>query len=229
VGEPRRLRIKDWPEGDRPREKLLRLGARNLSDAELLAILLRTGRKGITALDLARSLFSGGRTLKELSGLSADALRQQHLGESRAVALAAAFELARRVSADDTERPLIRAPEDVVRAIGPLLQALTQEEFWVLPLSSSNRLLRPARITVGTLNASLVHPRECFRPAIERSAAAVIFVHNHPSGNPEPSQEDIAITRQLTEAGRVLGIPVHDHVILAGSRFTSFAERGLLG
>ncbi len=228
VGEPRRLRITDWPVAERPREKALRHGLRTLTDAELLAILLRTGSRGRTVLDRARTILMQGRTLRELSALSPDALKQLHIGTAQAVTVAAAFELARRSGVEEQRPRTIRGPEDVVEAVGPILRSLSQEEFWLLPLSSSNRLLRPVRITVGTLNSSLVHPRECFRPAIERSAAAIIVVHNHPSGNPEPSQEDVAITRQLAEAGRVLGIPLHDHVIIAGSGYTSLAERGLL-
>ncbi len=228
VGEPRRLRVTDWPAEERPREKALRHGVRSLTDAELLAILLRTGRRGQTVLDRARTVLAQGRSLHELSESSPDALRRLGIGTAQAVTVAVAFELARRSAGETHQRRIIRRPEDVVEAIGPVLRSLSQEEFWLLPLSSSNALLRPLRITVGTLNSSLVHPRECFRPAIERSAAAVVVAHNHPSGNPEPSQEDIAITRQLAEAGRVLGIPLHDHVIIAGARHTSLAERGLL-
>jgi DNA repair protein RadC len=218
--------IKLWPKEDRPRERLLRSGPRVLSDAELLALLLRTGRRGLTAVALGRQMLSEGRTLRELAAMTPDALRSLGIGESRSAVLAAAFELVRRIESETEDQPIIHGPEDVARVFGPVLRDRPQEEFWVLPLSSANRLQRPAQVTVGTLNASLVHPRECFRPAIERSAAAVIFVHNHPSGNPEPSAEDVAVTRQLTEAGRLLGIPVHDHVVIAGTAYTSLAERG---
>lgn len=231
VAEPRHIRrpISEWPEDDRPRERLLNIGADQLSDAELLAILLRTGRKGMTAVDLARHLLSGERTLHELARMTSHALHNLGIGESRSAILSAAFEIGRRVAATGRDQEAIHGPEDVEKIFGPKLRDLTQEEFWVLPLSSANRLLRPARVTVGTLNASLVHPRECFRPAIERAAAAVVFVHNHPSGNAEPSAEDLAITRQLVEAGKVLGIPVHDHVIISGPSYTSLAERGEIG
>lgn len=230
VSEPafRRRTIRDWPLQDRPREKVLRFGVQNVSDAELLAILLRTGRKGSTAVDLARGLFSSERTLQEIAGLDPDVLQTLGIGESRAVILAAAFELGRRVESGKEDGVFIHGPEDVEQIFGPKLRDRSQEEFWMLPLNSANRLLRPVQVTIGTLNASLVHPRECFRPAIERSAASVVFVHNHPSGNPEPSQEDLAITRQLADAGKLLGIPVHDHVILSRTSYTSLAERGLL-
>jgi len=223
-----RRSIKHWPSQDRPREKMLLQGARALSDTELVAILLRSGRTGVTAVDLARRLLTAGGSLRELAAMTPDALQQLGIGRSHAAVLAASFELARRIESAGEEQPLVRGPEDVVRVFGPMLRDRPQEEFWVLPLSSSNRLQRPAQVTVGTLNASLVHPRECFRPAIERSAASVIFVHNHPSGNPEPSDEDVAVTRQLAEAGRLLGIPVHDHVVIAGTTYTSLAERGLV-
>ncbi len=231
VAEPRHCRrpISEWPEDDRPRERLLRMGADQLSDAELLAILLRSGKKGLTAVDLARHLLGGGRSRHELARMTSHALRNLGIGETRSAILAAAFEIGRRIAASGPDQAVVHGPEDVEKIFGPKLRDLAQEEFWVLPLNSANRLLRPARVTVGTLNASLVHPRECFRPAIERAAAAVVFVHNHPSGNAEPSAEDLAITKQLVEAGKVLGIPVHDHVIISGSAFTSLAERGEIG
>jgi DNA repair protein RadC len=230
VSEPafRRRSIRDWPIEDRPREKVLRFGVHHVSDAELLAILLRTGCKGATAVDLARGLFKDDRTLQEIATMDPEALQTLGIGQSRSVALAAAFELGRRVESGKEEGVFIHGPEDVEKIFGPKLRDRSQEEFWMLPLNSANRLLRPVQVTIGTLNASLVHPRECFRPAIERSAASVVFLHNHPSGNPEPSQEDIAITRQLADAGKLLGIPVHDHVIMARNSYTSMAERGIL-
>ena len=127
-----------------------------------------------------------------------------------------------------SERPVFRAPEDVAAVFLPKLRDLQHEEFWVLLLSTSNQLIREIRITSGTLNSSLVHPRECFAEALKEKAASVIYVHNHPSGNPEPSQEDLSITRQLTEAGKILGIPVYDHIVVGGARFVSFAQRSLL-
>jgi DNA repair protein RadC len=151
------------------------------------------------------------------------------LGKVRAATIAAVFEIIRRYeSAEEEQRPVFRSPEDVVARYGPRLRDLHHEEFWVLLLSSSNELVREVRVSSGTLNSSLVHPRECFAEAIKHRAASVLFLHNHPSGNPEPSQEDLAVTRQLVEAGKILGIPVHDHVIIAQSRFASLAERGLL-
>ncbi|MBM4167589.1 MAG: JAB domain-containing protein [Ignavibacteria bacterium] len=222
-------KIRDWPEGERPREKLSRHGANSLTEAELLAILIRTGTRGATAVDVAKKLLSETRSLRELARMNVSDLTRRGIGPARAATIVAAFELHRRIPPDDTAKlPTISSPEDVVHWFLPKLTDLMHEEFWVLLLSSSNKLLKALRVTVGTLNTSLVHPRECFHEALKEKAAAVVFMHNHPSGNAEPSQEDITITRQLVESGRILGIPVHDHIIIAGSRYVSFAERGLL-
>jgi DNA repair protein RadC len=187
------------------------------------------GSKGITAVDLARRLFSGEKTLREISVLSVEEIKKTGIGESRAIALVAAFELAKRLpEMKRRERFSIQSPEDIVQQFGAKFRDLVQEEFWVFPLNSINGLLAPKQITKGILSSSLAHPRECFREAIAQSAAAVIFVHNHPSGNPEPSQDDIAITKQLVEAGKIIGIAVHDHIIIAADRFVSLADRRLM-
>ena len=221
--------IKQWPEGERPREKMMKHGSAALTEAELLAILIRTGSKGVTAVDLAKKLLSDQRTLRDLARMSVVDLGQLGIGRVRATAIVAAFELSRRMPASGgSERPTFRAPEDVALVFLPKLRDLHHEEFWVLLLSTSNQLIRETRVTSGTLNSSLVHPRECFSEALKEKAASVIFVHNHPSGNPEPSQEDLSITRQLAEAGKILGIPVYDHIVVGGEQFVSFAQRGLL-
>ncbi|MBI5464001.1 MAG: DNA repair protein RadC [Ignavibacteriales bacterium] len=221
--------IKEWPEDDRPRERLKGQGARSLSEAELLAILIRTGAKGITALDLARRLLSNGRSLHEIAQFAVGDFQEFGIGEARASAIVAAFELARRILVHGTGVQMsFNAPEDVAKTFGPRLKDLQQEEFWILLLNAANKSIGQRMVTRGTLTSSLVHPRECFHEAIKQRAASVIFIHNHPSGNPEPSQEDIVITKQLVESGRVLGIPVHDHIIVAGNGFTSMAERKLL-
>ncbi|MGH2566934.1 MAG: RadC family protein [Bacteroidota bacterium] len=221
--------IKDWAEGERPREKLQLHGSSALSEAELLAILIRTGTRGVTAVDLAKKLLSDGRTLRDVAGMSLADIEQHGIGRARATAIVAALELARRLpSSDGKSKPVVRAPADVAERFGAKLRDLKHEEFWVVLLNAANQLLQEARITSGTLNASLVHPRECFHAAIREKAASVLFVHNHPSGNPEPSHEDISMTKQLVEAGRILDIPVQDHIIIAGARYTSLAERGLI-
>lgn len=232
VGEPSgyHSKITDWPIGERPREKLMRRGADSLSDAELLAILIRTGVGRATAVDLAKTLLSEFRSLERLASRSYRDLRRfRGLGDAKSVGLIAAFELGRRASSrKDTGRTRICSPEDVVKQYQPLLKDLQQEVFKVLLLDSANHLLADETISVGILNGSLVHPREVFRRAILEPAASIILLHNHPSGNPEPSSEDIQVTRQLCEAGRIMGIPVHDHIIIALHSHSSFAERGLL-
>lgn len=221
--------IKEWPAEERPREKLVRQGASSLTEAELLALLIRTGSRGTTAVDLARRLLSGGRTLRDLAGMTPVDFREWAIGPARSTAIVAAFELARRLPASDgNAKPVFRSPEDVDRRYGGRFHDLKHEEFWALLLNSANQLIREVRISSGTLNSSLVHPRECFHDAIKEKAASVIFLHNHPSGNPEPSREDVAITKQLVEAGKILGIPVHDHIVLASGGMTSFAQRGLI-
>jgi len=226
----RRARIKDWPKGERPREKLIRKGSDSLSDAELLAILLRNGTRDGTAVDVAKSILSANGSLERLASRSfAELRRHRGMGEVKAVSILAAFELGRRSAVRSTGgRTLVRSPEDVARIFQPLFRDLKQEVFKVLLLDSANHLLRDVKVSEGILNSSLVHPREVFRQAIIEPAASVILLHNHPSGNPEPSSEDLQITRQLVEAGKIMGIPVHDHVIISPSSFTSFAERGLI-
>jgi DNA repair protein RadC len=226
----RGIPISEWPEGERPREKLLRRGAGALSDAELLAILIRSGTEDRTALDLARTILTEEHSLRAVGSRTAvELMRRKGIGEAKAVELLAAFEIGRRVeTAEAGEKPVIRSPEEAARIMIPLLRDLTVEHFYVLILDAMNGLKSVLQVTAGTLNASLVHPREVFKHAIDHRAASIIVVHNHPSGNIEPSREDVDITRQLAEAGKVIGIPLHDHIIVAGDRHTSLAERGLL-
>jgi DNA repair protein RadC len=230
VREPQHTRIKDWPSAERPREKLLRRGAHALSDAELLAIMIRAGSGKATAVDLARAILVQEKNLRGIAGKTPQELmRVKGIGEAKAVQLLAAFELGRRAQAmHGDEHLIIHSPEDVARFMVPRLRDRKSESFWVLLLDSKNGLTHEEELTTGTLNASLVHPREVFKVAIDRRAASVIVVHNHPSGNSEPSAEDLSVTRQLAESGKLIGIPLHDHVIVAGDRYTSFAERGML-
>jgi DNA repair protein RadC len=156
-------------------------------------------------------------------------LRQyKGLGNTKALTLVAAFEMGRRMSQTDLNRRCINSPADAVEVIRPIIRDLTYEVFMVLLLDSANHLLRSVTISEGILNSSLVHPREVFKPAIIEPAASIILVHNHPSGNPEPSSDDIQITHQIAESGKILGIPINDHIIIAIDKYTSFAEKGLL-
>jgi DNA repair protein RadC len=219
------------PESDRPRERLWSLGPTALTTAELLAILLGTGGAAAGVLELAgRILEIGEGSLRRLAQRpSAELLRAQGVGPTKAARLLAAFELGARMARE--ERPplsRIREPDDVARLFQARLRDLQVEEFHLLALDSQSQVLREVLVTRGLLNSSLVHPREVFRAAIAEAAAGIIVVHNHPSGDPTPSAEDRAVTQQLVAAGRLLDLPLYDHVIIAGDRFVSFATTGLL-
>lgn len=216
---------------DRPRERLWRLGAAALTPIELVAILLGTGSKGDDLLAVAaRLLACSGGELRLLAARPAGELtREPGVGTAKAARLLAGFEIARRLVMEARpERQPVRSPEDVVRLVGPALRDLAVEEFHLVALDTRSCLIRDVLVTRGLLDSSLVHPREVFRAAIAEAAAGVILVHNHPSGDPTPSPEDRAVTRQLVAAGKLLDLPVHDHVIVAGDRFVSFATMGLL-
>jgi DNA repair protein RadC len=216
---------------ERPRERLYRLGPASLTLVELVAILLGTGTSRGDALDVAaRVLRLGGGGLRGLARRPiGEVVQVSGIGRAKAARVAAALELGRRLVGEDaTPGFAVGAPTDIHRWSAPALRDLPVEEFHLLTLDTQNRITRDLLITRGILNSSLVHPREVFRAAIAEAAASVIAVHNHPSGNPAPSADDRAITRQLVEAGRLLDIPVCDHVIVAGDRYFSFAEAGLL-
>jgi DNA repair protein RadC len=220
-----------WPPADLPRERLWALGAGALASAELIAILLGTGKAGEDAGAVARRLLDGSNgSLRRLASRPpAELQRASGIGPAKAARLLAALEIGQRLGRE--LRPpsaRIRNPEDVLRHVGPRLRDLTVEEFHVLALDTQSRVLRDVAVTRGLLDSSLVHPREVFRAAIAEAAAGLILVHNHPSGDPTPSAEDRAVTRQLVAAGQLLDLPVYDHVIVAGDRFTSFATAGLL-
>ena len=226
--------IKNWDKADRPRDKLLKQGPKALSETELIAVVLgkggRTSKGSLSAIHLARTLLQQFTNLVGLSRLSAQSyLQVKGIGEAKAAQLAAAFELGRRIEAAPEEpRIQVRSPEDVARIFGPRMRDLRQEIFMLVLLNTANVITGDFVISEGGLAASIVEPRAVFQKAILNNAAAIICLHNHPSGNPEPSREDIRITRQLVEAGCLLGIPVHDHLIIAGKSYTSLAERGLI-
>jgi DNA repair protein RadC len=225
------LRLRELPRTERPRERLKDLGAHALSSGELLAILIGSGTHRRSALSMAQEvLASCGGSLRRLASQPVAGLTALHgLGTARAVAIHAALELGRRVATElrDEGEPL-RSPRDVWAAFAPRLEDLPVEEFHVAVLDAQHRLERDITVTRGILNSSLVHPREVFREAIAERAAAIILVHNHPSGDPTPSPDDRAITSQLVAAGRLLDIPVADHVVIGRGRYLSFAEGGLL-
>lgn len=223
--------LAEQPAIDRPRERLWRLGPAALTAQELLALLLGTGCAGRDALEVAAVLLGrvDGSLARLASRPSVEVARTPGVGRAKAGRVAAALELGRRLSVEREPPPeRIRGPADVHRLCGPRLRNLAVEEFHVLALGTQSQVLADLLITRGILNSSLVHPREVFRAAIAEAAAGIIVVHNHPSGDPTPSTDDRAVTRQLVEAGRLLDLPVYDHVVIAGDRYTSFAEAGFL-
>lgn len=224
--------LHELPREERPRERLKALRAQALSGRELLALVLGSGAAGRSAVELAGDLLTAADgSLRRLARSEPGQLeRVPGVGPARSAALAAAFELGRRAATEPGRRSgRIRGPRDVHRRLGPALRDLLQEEFWTLYLDTQNRVLEERRLTVGLLDVSLVHPREVFRPALTLPARSVLLVHNHPSGDPEPSDEDLEVTRQLVAAGEVLGVPVRDHVVLGDGRYVSLMERGLIG
>jgi DNA repair protein RadC len=224
--------IRSWPATEQPRERLARLGASALSDAELLAILLRSGHASLraSALDLARATLQAFRSWERLERVPFCRLcAQRGIGPAKAAQIKAALELGRRMHGRPLERGAsLRSSRDVYRHFAARLAGLRQETFWVVLLDVKNRVIGEARISEGSLSSAIVHPREVFRPAIEESAAAVILVHNHPSGEPTPSPEDRAITTRLRDAGELVGVKVLDHVVIGRNAYRSFVEEGLL-
>ena len=220
--------LDEWAAAERPRERLYHKGAAALSDAELLAIQLGTGTAGTGALQVAQALLGAYGALQELAGRDvAEIAAVRGVGRAKAVRLASAFEITRRLrSRNRHARPVLSSPEEVYTRYAPLMEDLRREVFRLALLDAKNGLLRDVIVSEGTLSASLVHPREVFKPAILEPAASIILLHNHPSGDPTPSREDVRLTRQLVECSRLLDLPVHDHVIIGRERFVSMAQRG---
>jgi len=238
--KPQMLRVCDMPAQLRPREEFERVGAENVSDAVLLALILRTGTQKINVVHLAQLLLSKYGSLTELAKVSAKELaRDQELpgiGIVKAQMIKAAMELAQRLTRESVgESPIIITPEQAAAVLRERARLLQHEVFWALMLDTKNRLIgEPKQISQGTLNSSLVHPRELFKKAVEHSCAAMILAHNHPSGDPTPSSEDIKVTKQLIGAGEVMGIKILDHIVIGHRRhnssndFLSLREAGLV-
>ena len=210
------LRIKDLPDSERPRERLVEYGADALRTAELIAILLRTGMKGMSAIHVADQLLQQHGTLESLARASLDDLcKVKGVGRDKAIALKAAFTLARRMANElRQESPLLDTPERVTDLLREENRMYDVERFQVVLLNTRRRLIRVEQLAHGTLDTLLVHPREVFRAAITANAAAIVMVHNHPSGDPTPSEADIKVTRDLIRAGQLLKIDVLDHIII---------------
>ncbi|MDQ7112346.1 DNA repair protein RadC [Staphylococcus simulans] len=222
------MNIKHLPDCDKPREKLIAKGAQHLSESELLAILINTGRKGQSSVEVAQDLLNLTTKLKDLKLLSLnDLMDVKGIGMYKAVILKAAFELGERMNApDQKEKVKINSPQDAADYFLSRMMHLTHEQFEVLFLNSKNIVIRHEVIFVGTLNSSVVHPREVFKAAIKWSSNAIIVVHNHPSGDVTPSKEDIHTTKRLQECGRVLGIELLDHIIIGDAKYLSLVEAG---
>lgn len=224
--------IKDWPEDERPREKLLKAGAYNLTDAELLALILRTGdhASGQSAIDLGRNIIKTFGDIRTLAAATtAEICTVKGAGVAKAASILAALELAKRFKSDRLESlERFTAPQQIFNHFHYIFRDRRKEYFTTLLLDGKNRIIRESQVSEGSLNQSIVHPREVFISAVKESAAAVILVHNHPSGDPAPSREDREITRRLKEAGEILGIRVLDHIIIGDGRYFSFVEAGLL-
>jgi DNA repair protein RadC len=219
------------PLEDRPREKLALRGAQNLTDAELLAILLRTGSKGKSVIQIAQELIIINGNLAALASNSFSRMTEiSGIGNDKAATLLAAFELSRRIQSQSKwfSDKKISSPGEIADIFIPILKDELKERFIVVCLNSANKIIKYEVISVGNLNSSIVHPREVFKVAIENNSASIILIHNHPSGNPDPSNEDISITKKIVETGTIMSIPVFDHIIIAGNNFTSFVEKRLL-
>ncbi|PKH08457.1 MULTISPECIES: DNA repair protein RadC [Planomicrobium] len=224
------LMIRDVHTADRPRERLVNQGATSLSNQELIAIMLRTGTRQESVLHLANRVLNHFEQIQQLKDASIEELTSINgIGQAKAVQLLAAVELGRRLSSKQTDAKFtIRSPKDAASFLMADMTSLKQEHFVVLFLNIKNQVLHRQTIFVGSLNASIVHPREIFREAVRRSAASIVCAHNHPSGNPAPSPEDIAVTKRLMEAGSIVGIELLDHIIIGDHQFISLNEKGYM-
>lgn len=227
------LTIKDLPKNQRPRERLLKYGAKALSDVELLAVIIRTGTRSESALMLAQRLLKGEGSKTGLSFVADASIEElsqiKGIGPAKSIQIKAAIELGRRIHFRiDKEDVTINCPNDICDLLMNDMSTLKKEYFKVLLLNIKNKVIALEEISVGSLNASIVHPREVFKPAIKRSSASIILVHNHPSGDPTPSREDIEVTMRLVEAGNIIGIEVLDHIIFGNNRYISFREEHLM-
>ncbi|MEI8201512.1 MAG: DNA repair protein RadC [Bacteroidota bacterium] len=225
------ISIKFWAEDDRPREKLILKGKAALSDAELIAILIGSGNKNESAVDLSkRILNSTQNNLVSLSKLSLNELQSfKGIGEAKAISIVAALELGkRRRESEALEKPKITTSRDAFEIIQSVLSDLQYEEFWVILLNRSNKVIGKFQVSDGGVSGTVVDPKKLFKLALENNASYIILSHNHPSGNLKPSEADIQLTRKLTEAGKLLELPVLDHIIMGEEKYLSFADEGLM-
>ncbi len=226
-----RLSIAEWDKNDRPRERLLAQGPKSVSDADLLAILIRSGSREQSAVDMARDiLHRAGNDLNRLAACTpAELMRQKGLGEAKAVSIIAALELGmRRRQQTSAERPRIHSSRLAFEEFHPVMADLPHEEFWMLMLDRGLRIVEKRKVSSGGIHGTVADPKLIFRHALERSASCIVVAHNHPSGQLRPSEEDIRLTRKLVEGGRMLDILVQDHLIITADSYYSFADNGQL-
>lgn len=227
----KKLSITAWAEEDRPREKLLAKGKSALTDAEIIAILIGSGNRQETAVDLCKRILKDfDNNLNELGKASiAKLIEYKGIGEAKAISIAAALELGRRRQLSDIkEQPQIKSSEDAYHVIAPLLMDLQHEEFWILLLNRANKVMKRTKISTGGTAGTVVDAKIIFKKAMDDQASSIILVHNHPSGNLSPSQADITITKKLIEGGKLLDINVLDHLIIAGKSYYSFIDNGMV-
>jgi DNA repair protein RadC len=224
------LMIRDFPQDERPRERFIQNGPASLSNHELIAILLRTGTKDESVLQLSNRLLTNFEGLRLLKDATLEEMTEiKGIGQAKAIQVLAAVEIGRRITnLNYPDRYVIRSPEDGANYVMNDMRFLAQEHFVCLYLNTKNQVLHKQTIFIGSLNASIVHPREVFREALKRSAASIICLHNHPSGDPAPSREDIEVTKRLVECGKMIGIDVLDHLIIGENKFVSLKEKGYL-
>lgn len=222
--------LRDLPHEERPRERMMQYGAESLSHAELLAILLRTGTRNESAITLAQRILNHVGQLRYLHDMSVTELTAiRGIGDAKALQLKAGLELGRRMSRSRLEDALqVRRPQDAADLLMESMRYYDKEHFICLFLNTKNRIMAQETVTIGILDASLVHPREVFKAALKCGAASIICAHNHPSGDPTPSPEDVALTRRLVEAGEIVGIELLDHLVIGDNQYVSLKERGLM-
>jgi len=224
------MNLKSLPTEEKPREKLIKNGSKNLTNSELLSIILRTGNKKEGVLELSNKLLKK-YNLKSLSRLKTSSLKQQlGIGDAKACQILACFELGKRLAAfKEIKNPQIKTAQDAATLFLPEMSNLEKENFKGVYLDSRKKIIKQETIFIGSLNESIVHPREIFKIALEENAAAIILLHNHPSGDPSPSRLDIEVTQELINAGKLLGIPILDHIIIGSEkRYFSLREKGLI-
>lgn len=222
--------VRDLPISERPRERLLKLGSEALSSQEVLALILGRGTKGESVIRIAEELIHKFGNLKNIASASVEELTHiTGIGPAKATQIKAAFELGRRLEepVDETPRTTVKSPENVFKSVKNQLKGKKKEHFLVLSLDTRNHLIKTHPISIGSLDSSIVHPREVFKEVISDSAASVIFVHNHPSGDPSPSEDDVKLTKRLVEVGEILGIEVLDHIIICDRKYLSMKEKNL--